>query len=227
MKNFQNKAVFVVVAKAPVAGKVKTRLCPPLTYEAAARLYTGFLLDTLELVQNELTNADVRIVCPSQADADGIAAIVPGMEFVVQNSEGLTAALTEAFANCLNAGFSKVFCLSSDNPTLPAAYLEEAITALDDYDLVLGPSDDGGYYLLGAKKLYPALFENMVWSTDKVLDETIARARTADLTCHLLPLWYDLDTGVELARFIESLQNEPPQRACHTRRALAQNEAVL
>jgi uncharacterized protein len=223
----QKNVVFVVVAKAPVAGKVKTRLCPPLSHEAAARLYTGFLRDTLELVQNELTGADVRIVCPTQADAEGIARIVPGVEFVVQNDEGLTEALTEAFASCLAVGFGKVFCLSSDNPTLPGAYLEEAIAALDSCDLVLGPSEDGGYYLVGAKAAYPALFENMIWSTDKVLDETIGRTRAAGLSYHLLPLWYDLDTGTDLSRFIKSLQNEPPKRARHTRHALQESEITL
>lgn len=219
------EAAMVVVSKAPVAGKVKTRLCPPLTHEQAATLYTGFLLDTLAIAAEVVPIEAVRMVCPSQADAEALRDLASGAEFIVQSGEGLSMALTEAFQSCLTQGFSKVFCISSDNPTLPAAYLKQAIVALDTHEVVLGPSEDGGYYLIGAKAVYPTLFEGMIWSTSSVLAETLARVEARQLSYDLLPEWYDLDTGQDLARFLASLANEDPAKALYTRRALEEYKA--
>lgn len=224
------KALIVVVAKAPVVGSVKTRLCPPLTYEQAARLYTGFLLDTVEIALG-VPGCAVKAVCPTAQDAEKLAGILPSeVGYFVQPGTGLTAALSNSTKRGLDEGFSKVYCISSDNPTLPVGYLEEAVTILDrsDVDLVLGPSDDGGYYLIGAKKLYTELFTEMTWSTDTVLTETLDRAAKLGLRTHQLPLWYDLDTGADLARFAAELAGEdtPAEAAPHTRPLLGELEVL-
>ncbi len=213
------ESAMVVVAKAPRVGKVKTRLCPPLSYEQAAALYTGFLLDTIEIAR-QVRDCAVKVVCPSEGDATELAKILPTeVGYVVQQGEGLSAALGEAIEVCLEAGHRKVFCISSDNPTLPVDYLERAITSLNSTDVVLGPTEDGGYYLVGAKAPSPFLFENMVWSNEKVLAETLERAWRKNSRIQLLPSWYDLDTGQELTRFIKELPADQKQ-APHTRRAL-------
>lgn len=221
MGEITSKGLIVVVAKAPQVGKVKTRLCPPLTYSQAATLYTGFLLDTVELAL-QVPDAHLKAVCPSSQDARELRSILPEPAgYIVQRGSGLTAALGESFEVGLALGYSKVLCISSDNPTLPVQYLEEAFQALENNELVLGPTEDGGYYLIGARQAYPFLFEEMIWSTDTVLAETIKRAKQAELSTQLLPGWYDLDKAQELNRFVAELAIAEADKAVYTRQALA------
>ncbi len=217
----QTATAIVVVAKAPQPGKVKTRLCPPLSPQQAARLYEGFLLDTLS-VALAVPHCAVKIVCPTGQDASELAALVPGeVGYIVQSQPGLTAALSETFGACVAAGYSKVLCISSDNPNLPVEYLIQAIERLDEVEVVLGPSEDGGYYLVGAKKVYPSLFEGMEWSNELVLSETLRRVAEARLSQALLPEWYDLDTGLDLVRLARDfLTPDSDGRASRTRQVL-------
>ncbi len=213
------EVAFVVVAKAPQEGKVKTRLCPPLNYQQATALYTGFLLDTIALA-SQVARADVLLVCPSPEDISILKKLVPPtVGYILQSEPGLTAALTDSFQRAIKQGYRKIFCISSDNPTLPVAYLEQAVEALDNTELVFGPSEDGGYYLVGAKEVYPYLFSEMTWSVETVLGESLQRAERAQLATQLLPLWYDLDTGQELGRFIKELAVDGTD-AFYTRQAL-------
>ena len=213
--------LIVIIAKAPRAGKVKTRLCPPLNLSQAAVLYTAFLLDTVELAL-KVSGVKVMVSCPTPEDADELKNILPqAVGYIIQDNPGLTGALTEGFVKGLAAGFSKVLCISSDNPTLPGEYLAQGVQSLETSDLALGPTDDGGYYLIGAKKVYPFLFNNMVWSTTTVMSETVKRAEEAALQVNVLPCWYDLDTGAELERFREELKSQEPEAGFHTRQALS------
>ncbi len=213
--------LIVVVAKAPRVGKVKTRLCPPLTPAQAATLYTGFLLDTVE-VALKVPGVKVMAVCPTPQDAQQLGHILPAaVGYLVQDNPGLTAALTGGFEKGLAAGYSKVFCISSDNPTLPGNYLEEALQALDTTEVALGPTEDGGYYLIGARQVYPFLFNDMTWSTATVFEETVNRATRNGLQVKILPGWYDLDTIVDLGRFRAELSSSDGRAAPHTRQALA------
>ena len=114
-----NQALIVVVAKAPQVGSVKTRLCPPLTYEQAARLYTGFLLDTVAIAL-VMPGSAVKAVCPTDDDATELSRMLPAaVGYFVQTEPGLTPALSGSFQQGLAEGYEKVFCISSDNPTLP------------------------------------------------------------------------------------------------------------
>lgn len=220
------EVAFVVVAKAPQVGKVKTRLCPPLNYQQATALYTGFLLDTVAIA-SQVGGAEVLLVCPSPEDITILKELLPPtIGYILQSEPGLTAALTDSFQQALAKGYRKVFCISSDNPTLPVAYLEQAVQALDEAPLVFGPSEDGGYYLVGAKEVYPFLFSDMTWSVETVLRKSLLRAEQARLATQLLPLWYDLDTGQELARFIKELKPTGTE-AFYTRQALDLMKADL
>ncbi len=213
--------LIVVVAKAPQVGKVKTRLCPPLTPAQAALLYTGFLLDTVALAL-QVPEVEVKAVCPSSQDAAELRNLLPeSVGYIVQREAGLSAALTEAFEVGLALGYSKVLCISSDNPTLPVQYLEKALNVLEANELALGPTEDGGYYLIGAKQVYPFLFQEMIWSTDKVLAETMTRAEQLKLRVQILPAWYDLDTIQELDRFVQEIATAEVDEAMYTRQALA------
>ncbi len=195
-----------VVAKAPRPGSVKTRLCPPLTPEQAARIYTSCLLDTVELAL-QCQGCDVRVVCPTPEDARELGKILPPeVGFLLQNTSGLSAALAGSIRQGLIDGYNKVFCISSDNPTLPLSYLEEAFAALDRASLVLGPAEDGGYYLIGSTGFYPDLFEDITWSTSRVLAQTLEKARKAGLQTELLPAWYDLDTGSDLSKLLREFE---------------------
>jgi uncharacterized protein len=214
-------SLIVIVAKAPQVGKVKTRLCPPLSPIQAAALYTGFLLDTVELAL-KVPGVKVKAVCPTTQAAQQLRGILPeAVSYIVQHKPGLTAALTEGFEAGLAAGYSKVLCISSDNPTLPVQYLKEALQALETNELALGPTEDGGYYLIGAKKVYPFLLNDMTWSTPTVLSETLNRAIQNGLQVQVLPGWYDLDTIVELERFRVELDSLGNYEAFHTRQALS------
>lgn len=215
-----------VVAKAPRAGAAKTRLCPPLRPEQAARLAAAFLLDCLALVQR--AGCQARAICRDGAEQAALAEILDGVATVgVQAGRGLGDALETAFRQGLADGFGAVAVLGADSPTLPPAVLRRAFAALEHgADVALGPCEDGGYYLLAAEALHPQLFRNMLWSTNSVADVTIQRCRDAGLSVHLLPVWYDVDDAESLGRLRAALEQAPPTVAPHTRAELANQAAA-
>jgi uncharacterized protein len=160
--------VAYVVAKAPQPGVSKTRLCPPLTPDQAALLAAAFLHDTLSNVI--LAGLTPRIVCQGTTEQQELRRLVgPQTQVSIQSGAGLGDALDGAFREGVTDGFAAVAVLGADSPTLPALVIREAFAALaDDNDVALGPAEDGGYYLLAARRIYPWLFRDMPWSTDGV-----------------------------------------------------------
>jgi rSAM/selenodomain-associated transferase 1 len=212
--------VVYVVAKAPRVGSAKTRLCPPLTPEQAAQLYRGFLLDSLELAAR-VRYATVRVICPDSGMAEELAAIIPpGCDLVAQAEPGLGAALEECFRSGLADGHEAVAVIASDNPTLPSDLIEQAFDRLAQHDVVLGPTEDGGYYLVAARAVHPSLFRDMAWSNETVLEETLRRCETAGLRADQVRRWYDVDTPEALAELARRLESLPRDCAVHTRAAL-------
>jgi rSAM/selenodomain-associated transferase 1 len=194
-----------VMTKAPQAGRVKTRLTPPLTPHEAAALNTCFLRDTAAALAETAaaTNAlPIAVYTPIGAE-QAYADILP-REFalVPQRGEAFGERLAAATEDLLQLGFDSLCLIDSDSPTVPADAFKAAVDRLSqsDDDVVLGPSDDGGYYLIGLKKFHPRLFERIDWSTEKVLEQTIAAAGASNLPVHLLPTWYDVDDRQTLAR---------------------------
>jgi rSAM/selenodomain-associated transferase 1 len=198
--------VVAIVAKTPRPGAVKTRLCPPLTPGEAAALHGAFLADTVELVAG-LSGVRGALVFAPAADEVYAARLAPGFLRVAQRGADLGARLRHAFAALFAAGAPAVVASGADAPTLPAAYVAEALTRLaaPGTDVALGPTDDGGYYLVGTARPQPALFEDIAWSTPSVLVQTLARARTAGLGVALLPPWFDVDVPADLDRLDASL----------------------
>jgi hypothetical protein len=190
------------MAKVPAAGAVKTRLCPPLRPEQAAGLAQCFLLDRVEqLAGLEATDTAVAFA-PADREAE-LAALLPGgVRRVAQSGADLGARLDRVLTDLLAEGYAGAAAVDADSPTLPTEYLRVACAHLraGSSDVVVGPSEDGGYYLIGLRRPAPALFHDMPWSTPAVLAETLERIRRLDWRVVLLPPWFDVDRGTDLAR---------------------------
>lgn len=197
-----------VMTKAPQAGKVKTRLTPPLSSEEAAALNTCFLRDTAAAIARTVklgTARGIAVYTPVGAE-EAYAGILPEeFELVPQRGDSFGERLVFATEDLLRLGFDSVCLIDSDSPTVPQQAFAEAVELLSDAtdSIVLGPSDDGGYYLIGLKKLHRELFEDIDWSTDRVLEQTIQRAREIEVPVHLLPTWYDVDDRATLHRLCQ------------------------
>jgi uncharacterized protein len=224
------------MAKASAPGRAKTRLVPPLTFEEAAVLNTAFLQDV----------ADNVLLAAGEAERHGgIAGYAaygpPGSEDFFRRTLpggiGLIEAWRQNFGDCLLHTIEEIFArghasavvLNSDSPTLPTALLVETAAALarSGDRAVLGPSSDGGYYLLGLKAAHRHMFEDIAWSTEKVAKQTLERAREIGLEIHRLPVWYDVDDVDGLRRLCAELSDppdagrrrpdkNPPHHAVHT-----------
>jgi len=212
----------LVVAKQPAPGQTKTRLCPPLTHDQAAELYDCFLRDTLSIMR---AVSDVHCVVgylPEDAKAY-FRQLAPDMELVPQHGASLGERLDHLLTEALLRGSKRAVIMDSDSPTLPATYLRQAFDNLADADVVLGPTRDGGYYLIGMKQPQPQLLRKVQMSTPHVLSDTLMLAEASGLTVSLLPTWYDVDTveGLcQLDREIATLSVNG--RAVATRRWLSE-----
>jgi rSAM/selenodomain-associated transferase 1 len=213
------RQAMVLMAKAPQAGDVKTRLCPPLTLEAAAVLYRGFLLDSIAKIDSLRTAQPVMSYAPASGEAF-FADAVPHWTRLPQNGADLGARMHHCFRHLFMQGYDHVLLTGSDLPTLPRHILRQAIrlAASPQIDVILGPSEDGGYYLIGLRAPCPALFESMTWSTSEVLAETVGRATCLGLRIAYLPTWYDVDTPADLIR-LQAALTQPHTRALHHTRA--------
>lgn len=208
-----------IMAKAPEAGQVKTRLCPPLSPDDAAELYRCFLLDKIAQAWQVAGVEPVLAYAPTQAAA-AFEALAPGFTLLAQRGAGLAARLVAVCDELFRDGCDAAILIDSDTPTLPTERLERAAAVMkeDGCDLVLGPSEDGGYYLIGLRRPHPELFEGMRWSTSIVLEETERRARALGLSSTRLPAWYDVDTAADLVRLQADLAAAPNGPPRHTRR---------
>jgi rSAM/selenodomain-associated transferase 1 len=219
----------LVMAKEPLVGRTKTRLSPPLSGQEAADLYRCFLLDTLELMQRVECAQPIVAYHPDEAEPFFRRFAPPGFDFVPQLGADLGERLDNVLTYCLQNGYRQAVVTDSDSPTLPVAYLEQAFRELDDpeVDVVLGPCDDGGYYLIGLKAPCSALFRGIAMSTSTVATDTIERAEEYGLRVACLPRWYDVDTYEDLARLIEELACQPDHIAQHTRTFLSGTSRLL
>lgn len=223
------------MAKASAPGRAKTRLVPPLTFDEAAALNTAFLQDVSD---------NVLLAARHAAAGAGIAGYAaygpPGSEEffrrTLPGAIGLIGAWLPHFGECLfhtigeilARGHGSAVVLNADSPTLPTALLIETAAALarPGDRAVLGPSSDGGYYLLGLKTAHRRMFEDIAWSTERVAAQTLERAREIGLEVHSLPVWYDVDDMEDLQRLRAELSGEaaatrppgayPPHQAVQT-----------
>jgi rSAM/selenodomain-associated transferase 1 len=210
----------VIMAKQPEGEKTKTRLCPPLQPEQAAAFYEAMLLDSMQLV-TILDGCDLAVaITPAGAAAYFKRITPPGALLLPVSGADIGACLAQALGALLGRGYRKVFALNADGPSLPLEYLEQAKRLLDEYDLVIGPAQDGGYYLIGMKELHPELFRGIAWSSERVCSQTLERAQQLALQAALTPEWYDVDTAQDMLRLQNELARLPADRLVNTRRFL-------
>jgi rSAM/selenodomain-associated transferase 1 len=199
----------IVVAKEPVPGYTKTRLCPPLALQAAAEFYRCLMLDTFALT-TRLDIADRTVAYTPMSARSYFESLTPdSFRLVPQSGADLGERLDNALAHHFDLGYRRAVIMNSDGPTLPLAYLEEAFSRLGTADITLGPGHDGGYYLVGMKRPYPDLFRGIAWSTEQVIPQTLAICRRLGLAVHQLPEWYDVDVAADLARLRRDLARDP------------------
>jgi rSAM/selenodomain-associated transferase 1 len=204
-----------VMTKVPLAGQVKTRLVPPLTLEEAAELNKCFLRDTAAAISmasashsGAATEArGVAVYTPVGAESAYTDILPPDFSLLPQRGDKFGERLYFAVEDLFNCGFASVCLIDSDSPTVPAVNFAEAVEMLSASEdrVVLGPSDDGGYYLIGVKKPHRHLFEQIDWSTGRVLNQTIQRATEIRLEVKHLPIGYDIDDGDSLRRLFNEL----------------------
>ena len=199
----------IVFAKVPEPGKVKTRLTTLLTPESAASLYEAFLLDALDAYC--AFSVDVRLyftVPPAQVPEQYK---LPGLRVFEQKGEGLGSRMATAFAETFVEGYQRAVIIGTDHPTLPDSFIEQAFSLLEKpYSISIGPSEDGGYYLLGMNEFYPQLFQNMAYSHDQVFNDTLKKAGQLPAELNVLPVWYDVDTPETLEKLVRELSTSLP-----------------
>lgn len=208
----------VILTKAPVPGRVKTRLTPPLTPTQASELAKAFLEDTIRLAEGVAGVRVVVAVDPPEATSL-MRAAAPGADVVPQSGGDLGARMSSVIANRFTRGASGVILIGSDHPTLARAQIEQAVQWLRNGGdpLVIGPADDGGYYLIGLVRPHPELFDGIPWSSASVFQETLARAEEAHLIIRKLSMCHDVDTIEDVMRLRKELAGHSeiaPATAC-------------
>lgn len=212
----------VIMAKAPRLGSVKTRLAESLSLQAVTDLYRCLLNDTIALAQ-ALDCVEIAIMCPASDVEDLSRTLAKSVRIVPQTGQGLAAGLVSVFNHFATSRQQRVIAFNSDSPHLPASVLETAFDALEARDLVVGPTHDGGYFLVGAKASHSDLFANDGMGTASALEALLTRAHALALSVHLTDPFYDIDVEGDLTRLAAELQLAPA-RAPRTAAWLKQRE---
>jgi rSAM/selenodomain-associated transferase 1 len=199
--------MLVIMAKAPKPGMVKTRLMEDLPSPAVTALYRCLLEDTLALATS-LTSVEVAVMCP-ESDQDELAHLLGNtVQVVAQKGEGLAAGLTSVFRH-FTAARQHVIAFNSDSPHLAPSVLDSAFEILSTHDVVVGPTHDGGYYLVGAKAAHPALFESDPMGTKSALDRLLTRTKALALSTGFTEPFYDIDVANDLILLARELRLAP------------------
>lgn len=205
-----NRSALGVMVRVPKPGIVKTRLVPPLTHEEAANLYCAFLRDTFDCLSS-LAEKDIHIfytpVNKKEELVELIELVPDGAVLTPQKGRDLGDRLKNAFETLFEKSYQRVCIIGSDSPDMPPKLIDEAFARLEQTPgpegrstgVVLGPTEDGGYYLIGMDSPFDVLFTGIPWSTERVLTETIKRAEEAGIRVSLIDKWHDIDTPADLA----------------------------
>jgi rSAM/selenodomain-associated transferase 1 len=207
-------AGLVIFAKAPLPGGVKTRLFSHLTPEEAAQLHRAFVLDTLTRLK---PIRDIRryIACYPSSTHPFFQQLSRDYQIELLDQQGgdLGERMGGIVRVLLKSGCTRVVLIGTDSPTLPISYLKDAFQALQhrppQADVVLGPSQDGGYYLIGLSQWIPQFFEGIPWSTEKVFEVTLQKIHDLGLACEVLPQWFDVDDLKHLKTLAVQLTQQP------------------
>ena len=210
VRSSHSDRVLVIMAKAPRPGAVKTRLASDLSPEAVTAFYCCLLDDTLALARSlKSHDVEVAVMCPD-SDVNELAQLVGNEASVVaQKGEGLAAGLDSVFVHFAGGHERRIIAFNSDSPHLPRSALEAAFKTLAAHDVVVGPTYDGGYYLVGAKASHPTLFAGDGMGTSSALERLLSRARSLELSVGFADRFYDIDTADDLTRLAAELRLAP------------------
>src|SRR2546425_5189045 len=208
MRSTCGNRTMVITATARSPGMVKTRLSKSLPPPAITALYRCFLEDTVALAKS-LTSVEVAVMCP-ESDTEELAALLGHtVPIVAQKGEGLAAGLTSVFRHFTAAGRQHVVAFNSDSPHLAPSVLDRAFEILATHDVVVGPTHDGGYYLVGAKVAHPSLFDGDGMGTRSAFDRLLTRTKLLELSTGFTEPFYDIDVADDLIRLARELQLAP------------------
>jgi rSAM/selenodomain-associated transferase 1 len=220
----KSESALIFMVKWPEPGRAKTRLSPPLSLAESADLARAFLLDTL--AEAARSDADRWLAfAPASAAASFRSLAGPGIGLIEAETADLGLALARAQSAALAMGYRRVALVASDLPHLDAACYADAFAALWHADVAIGPSSDGGYYLLAAARPTPRLFQDVTWSTAAVYQETLVHAGEAGLSVASIAACDDVDTATDLVWLFDALRRRPG--AGHTLLLLEQCSALL
>lgn len=204
----------IVMTKVPGVVAVKTRLRQILSVEQCGTIATCFLLDTVSGLEDNFKN--IVIAFTPQDGRKSLETILGERhKLTVQNGGDLGQRLTAVIAEAFESGFGPVIVVGTDSPTLPPEYLLQALDHLHKHNngLTIGPTEDGGYYLIGMSKPHAPIFDNISWSTDRVFDQTLANIRkVGGLELQILPSWYDVDEPDDVRRLQKELESGESKR---------------
>ncbi len=188
----------IIFAKSPIPGTVKTRLIPHITPTEAAELYKAFVTDifcnTHKLKCERVTIA----YTPSNAEATFQSVCGQSANYLPQKGFNLGERMKNAFMYSFNKGSKRTVIIGTDSPTLPLSYIQKAFDVLKEVPVTIGPTFDGGYYLIGLSEQNYAIFDGVDWSTSNVFSQTLARIQAINKQLYVLPPWYDVDTSDNL-----------------------------
>ena len=187
----------ILFAKAPIPGRVKTRLATAIGAEPAAELYRAFVADTISKLTEFRDVADIELHADTLTDAWSTA----GVARVLQVAGGLELKLLHALAVALESGRPQAMVLGSDSPTLPRGHIQRLLDSAAD--VALGPCEDGGYYAIACRRVHSEMFTGVEWSTSHVLEQTERAVRASGLSVERGDLWYDVDGPEDLARLMK------------------------
>jgi uncharacterized protein len=205
------KRAIIIMAKVPIAGTVKTRLQPFFTPNESAELATAFLQDTVNKAKSFTTNV-ILAYSPNDGECRLQELIGYDVPMIPQISDGLGERIVSAFESVFIQDFDCVLMIGTDSPSIPTSLLKTAFKSLENYDSVIGETLDGGFYLVGLKRIVPAIFDRVEWSSQKTFSQTIRNINKLSLSVFQLPILYDVDTpeDVELLMKDTSLEKHGP-----------------
>ena len=201
----------VVMLKVPIAGQVKTRLAAKIGKKDATKLYRCFIHDTFSGI-SLLKNIDIIAAYAPQNLISRVKRLVPlGVVVIPQKGRDLGERIQNVFSHLFSIGYKKIAIIGADSPDLPTEYIEKSFLLLKGKTrLVIGPAEDGGYYLIAMSSEQKEIFKDIPWGTGTVFKETIEKAKRAGLKSAVLPQWYDVDEINTLKKLRDNLRSASP-----------------
>ncbi len=188
----------IIFAKDPVPGKVKTRLAPYVTLTDAAELYKAFIADTISKTDRLECEQVTIAYTPSNAESRFRAICGQSVNYIPQKGHNLGERMKNAFTHSFDKGPGRTVIIGTDSPTLPVSYLRDAFDVLKEVSVTIGPTFDGGYYLIGLSERNDTILDEIDWSTSRVFSQTLTKIQSINRQFHVLPPWYDVDTSDNL-----------------------------